>query len=185
MYTLRMSYSTLYALKRGDQDQAWANYWKLDFEPNQAMIDGRKAHKKWEREVLAGGQLPTEFATPHIGAVKSERKFEKEFMLADDIKIVLVGVIDAYGGQDTADFKLSKNPAGNWITTEQGCVYQLLRPEARRFWILAKNPTTGEITRAMRWLSSNTAKTGLQFVYTWTLEMIRIFGVEALNKENQ
>lgn len=185
MTELRISWSVLYALKRGQQDQAWASYWHLEHDMPQFVIDGQNEAKRWEQEIIkSGGKLPKEFATARIGKVSPEHKFEKQFKLTDDILVTVVGKIDAYGEADTIDFKYSTKPAADWIQTEQGCIYQILRPQANRFWIMAKHPKTGECTTAVRHLSRATAKEGMQFLYSWTTELINIFGLENLDRSN-
>jgi hypothetical protein len=168
-----VSYSILSAWSRGDIDRALAPYLGVEIEPTEAMAEGKRLHKKWERESLRTKRLPRVF-----GGRKLAKGFELENKVVRKINdwCVLSGVLDVYDGDTIIDYKSGKTSASSYLDGFQPEVYQVLRPNAKRFECYRFNQhlhksDPDHVTMATLHLTSRTLRNGLEWILTNAAEL--------------
>lgn len=129
-YPIRLSYSIVAAWLRGDWDNAIAPFLGQDTFSNEAMEQGKKYHRKWEKEALRTGKLPHVFGAGKLAdGFATEQK--REVWLNDWIQ--LSGILDLVEGTVGTDYKTGKKNATGYANSDQHKFYKVLAPELTRF----------------------------------------------------
>lgn len=171
---IRVSYSILNAWAHGDIDRAVAPYIGESVEPTQAMIDGKKMHEKWEREVRRTKRLPKVFGGRKLESPQLELTTKRIRKLND--WCALVGALDVKDGTTAIDYKTGKSTATDYVNSKQHEVYQILYPEIKRFEYYCYNQhlykdDDAHITVGVVHLSKRTLEDGLEWVLTMAAEL--------------
>ena len=73
---IRVSYSILDPLSRGDIDEALLRYWRVEREPTQAMVEGKMLHEQFQSEVKETNCLPKVFGGAKLIKPETELKIK-------------------------------------------------------------------------------------------------------------
>jgi hypothetical protein len=168
---IRVSYSILSAWESGDIDRAIAPFAGVEIEPTEAMDEGRRKHNVWEREVRHTRRLPRCF-----GGRKLSGEFETEYKKPRRLNdwCTIVGVLDLIDGTTGVDYKTGKRPATEYANSMQHKVYQVLRPDLKRFEYYCRNQhahKSEQITMAIVHLTRQTLEDGLNWILTNAAEL--------------
>jgi hypothetical protein len=119
------SYSVLSTWERGNWDDAIRMYFHLDFEPSEAMKQGKMWHEKFSREVQETGCHPKIFGGQKInGEFQVELRIEKKL----DDWLQLNGVIDLKTDGTIIDYKTGVSSPS--VHFKQLKVYQIFYPKS-------------------------------------------------------
>lgn len=183
MKIFQTSYSTLKEWAAGNYDNALAMYFKTATYDNEAMALGRIAHDEWEKEIKQTGCMPRVF-----GGAKLSGKQKTEAFVVKKITdwLVIRGKIDLDDGEVMYDWKRGMTRSSQWAASKQHNVYQIFRPEKKRFEYHAYNPYVPldqAVTVSVVHLTDKTLEDGIEWVITNASEMKNYIEVNDLEAE--
>ncbi len=160
---IRVSYSILDPLSRGDIDEALLRYWRVEREPTQAMIEGKMLHEQFQSEVKETNCLPKVFGGAKL--IKPETELKIKTIIDDWIEFV--GVIDLID-QNT----IGLNAYGkSW----QIRCYQKLAEDngfsINEAYLLYFNQHKQIANKGKVYLSEKTKEDATEWIRTWTSEL--------------
>ena len=166
----RVSYSILSAWASGDYDTALKMYHRIEMEPNEYQIDGKRWHKKWEAETKKTGCMPKVFGGKKLENPITELKIEKDL----NEWLQLVGVIDLVDdGKDCfgVDYKTGSIDSSQYSNGWQHSVYQILFPRMKRFEFHHYNQHKKIVDMSIVHLTDKTLVDGLEWIITQASDM--------------
>lgn len=170
---LRASYSILSKWASGDWQGATEMYFRLKEIETPPMKFGKDKHKEWEKEVNKNKRFPEVFGGREIGKFETELKVEKK--LTD--WLMLVGVIDLWLPEEATvvDWKTGVISSEQYSNSFQMPVYQILKPEAKRFEFHRLNQYNKKVDMSIGYLTEKTLSSGIDWVITHASEMHSYF----------
>jgi len=168
---IRLSYSILDPWSKGDIDEALRRYWRVEQEPTQAMIEGRRFHQLWQDETDKTGKMPEIFGGKEL--VKPQTELKLEVMLEPWLQFV--GIIDLYDQEVIFDYKTGKTPVSAYSSSFQPLCYQVLLSESgltpKESVFLQFNQHINKVKKSKRYLDDQTYKAGREWIITFASEM--------------
>ncbi len=163
----RASFSVLSAWQSGNYDRATEMYFKLKKFATPAMVEGKRLHKEWKKEVDITKCLPKVFGGKKLNNPHTEVKLVKQL----DDWLELVGVVDLEDLPTLADYKTGVTPSETYANSMQLKVYQILFPTATKAEIYHYNQHTKETDMSIVHLNDKTLEESINWVVTLSGEM--------------
>ena len=168
---LRVSFSILDPLSRGNIDEALLRFWRVVREPTQAMIEGKMLHEQFQSEVKETNCLPKVFGGAKL--IKPETELKIKTVIDDWIEFV--GVIDLLDQNTIYEYKTGKSGLNAYGKSWQIRCYQKLAEDngfsIKDAYIFYFNQHKQIANKGKVYLSEKTKEDATEWIRTWASEL--------------
>jgi hypothetical protein len=171
----RASYTVLRLWEQGKYDDAIKTYFHIGFKATPQMIEGRKYHEDWAREIMKTGKLPQVFGARQLTNPKCEQKYVIDLQSEKLNWLTLVGKFDCEEPNSIIEFKTGLTDSATYAGDMQILFYAILRKflqqPAEKAEVYRYNQYTRMADMSIVWLTQNKLNIAADWIQTLSSDM--------------